>query len=242
MLWSRENLERRHSDCWYWRIRKVGCIRQLSQKTMCKRSPDNSQRRRICISCGRWFTKIIREQLRIPRTHSETGIHRKERISAENLKAIGKSFILKKQKMTNILVYPRRLHSSSSHWTQSQTLLAEKRIIPYSTDISWCHQVNSYRFGRSTRKTNWRPLECRRQHKSVRFVDWFHEMYVIERNSSKRKNVVREETDKNSNDITSRSHMPDAWTRIGRNQTRTCQKIERNLFYWSEWWRIQRHH
>ncbi len=36
----------------------------------------------ICISCGRWFSNIIREGLRIPRTHFETGIHRKER---ENL-------------------------------------------------------------------------------------------------------------------------------------------------------------
>ena len=32
----------------------------------------------ISISCGRWFSKIIGKRLRIPRTHSETGIHRKE--------------------------------------------------------------------------------------------------------------------------------------------------------------------
>ena len=43
--------------------------------------------------------KFIRKRLRIPRTHSETGIHRKEsqrRISRRQ----GKSFNLKKQKMT----------------------------------------------------------------------------------------------------------------------------------------------
>ena len=45
-----------------------------------------------CISRSRWFSKIIRKRLRIPRTQSETGIHREERISAENLMAIGKSF------------------------------------------------------------------------------------------------------------------------------------------------------
>ena len=45
--------------------------------------------------------QIVRKRLRIPRTHSEAGIHRKEeRISTENLMAIGKSFNLKKQKMT----------------------------------------------------------------------------------------------------------------------------------------------
>ena len=78
-------LERRHSGCWYWRIRKVGRIRNLSQKTECKISPNNQQRRRICISCGRWFSNIIRKRLRIPRTHSETGTHRKERESQRRI-------------------------------------------------------------------------------------------------------------------------------------------------------------
>ena len=64
------------------------------------------------------------------------------------------------------------------------------------------------------------------------------------------------ETDKNPNDITSRSRM--AWrldknwksrsekrkTRMGSRETdtRTRQKIEMSLVYWSEWWRVQRHH
>ena len=97
MLWSRVTLERKNSDYWYWRIGKVRCIRNISQKIECERSLDNPKRWRICISYGRWFSKFIRKKLRIPRTHSETGIHRKERISAENLMAIGKSFNLKKK-------------------------------------------------------------------------------------------------------------------------------------------------
>ena len=44
--------------------------------------------------------KIIRKTLRFPRTHSETGIHRKERISTENLMATGQSSNRKKPKMT----------------------------------------------------------------------------------------------------------------------------------------------
>ena len=62
-----------------WRIARVRCNRNIFQKTECERSPDNPKRWRICISCGRWFSKIIRERLWIPRTHSETGLHRKER-------------------------------------------------------------------------------------------------------------------------------------------------------------------
>ena len=38
---------------------------------------------KFCISCCRWFSKIIRKRLRIPRTHSEAD--RKERVSVENL-------------------------------------------------------------------------------------------------------------------------------------------------------------
>ena len=44
--------------------------------------------------------KFFRKRLRIPITHSEPGIHRKERISAENLLAIVKGFRMKNQKMT----------------------------------------------------------------------------------------------------------------------------------------------
>ena len=39
-----------------------------------------------------------------------------------------------------IFVHVRKLHIPPSRWTQSQTLLAERRIIPYSTEIHWCLQ------------------------------------------------------------------------------------------------------
>ena len=94
------------------------------------------------------------------------------------------------------------------------------------------------------------------EQKSVRFVDRFHKIHIAERNSSERKYVVWWETDKNPNNITSRSHM--AWfldkkwkSRSERRKARKCnretetrtrQKNEMNLFYWSEWRRIQRHH
>ena len=51
-----------------------------------------------------------------------------------------------------------------------------------------------------TRKANLVLLRCRREQKSVRFVDEFHKIYVIE---------PGEEIDEDSDDITSRSYM--AW-------------------------------
>ena len=69
--------------------------------------------------------------------------------------------------------------------------------------------------------------------------------YVIKRDTSKRIYAVRRETDKNSNDITSRSHMAlrldESWesrskkgeTRMDNRETKTRirQKLEENLFY-----------
>ena len=69
-------------------------------------------------------------------------------------------------------------------------------------------------------------LECRRKQKSVRFVDGLHKNYIIERNSSERKCMVQEETDK----IETRSHM--TW-RLDKNwKTKTSVAKTRIQFYW----------
>ena len=46
-----------------------------------------------------------------------------------------------------LLVHVRKLHVPPSRWTQSQTLLAERRIIPYSTEILWRLQNYKDKFG-----------------------------------------------------------------------------------------------
>ena len=45
------------------------------------------------------------------------------------------------------LVHVGKLHIPPSRWTQSQTLLAERRIIPYPTKINWCIESYSYELG-----------------------------------------------------------------------------------------------
>ena len=70
----------------------------------CKKSLDNSEKRRICTSCGRWFSKIVRKRLRIPGTHFKTGADReereRERVSVEILKAKWKNLNRQNRKMT----------------------------------------------------------------------------------------------------------------------------------------------
>ena len=48
------------------------------------------------------------------------------------------------------LIHVRKFHIPPSRWTQSQTLLAERRIIPYSTEIHWRIQNYLYKFGCQT--------------------------------------------------------------------------------------------
>ena len=80
-LWadSGRNLERRHSDCRFRRFGKVGRNRNLSSKNQRERSIDNTKRRWIHIPSSRWYSKIVRKRLRIPRTHSQAGTDRGER-------------------------------------------------------------------------------------------------------------------------------------------------------------------
>ena len=62
------NLERRYSDCGSARIGKDGHVRCI----------DITKGRSIHVPSSRWYSKIVRKRLRIPRTHSKAGTNRKE--------------------------------------------------------------------------------------------------------------------------------------------------------------------
>ena len=103
------------------------------------------------------------------------------------------------------LVHVRKLHIPPSRWTQSQTLLAERRIIPYSTEVHWRYQNYAYEFGCQARKTHRWPLEYRWINRFVWFLDRFHSIYSIKWETSRRINVVRRETDNTASDIQTRT-------------------------------------
>ena len=207
---SRRNLGKRYSDHWHWRIRKEVIdevrnkyIKIYFKKTECERSLDNPKRWWICISCSRWFSKIIREKLRIPRTHSGTGIHREERenLSGELQGESGEreGFQLEEAKDDEGINKDfwahaearKEFHLSSSCWTEKFHCTCREKNHILFTKLYWCHQVNFCRSGDCTRKANVWLCGCRREQKSVRFVDKFYKIYVIERNSSKRIPAIR---------------------------------------------------
>ena len=105
------------------------------------------------------------------------------------------------------LVQVRKLHIPPSRWTKSQTLLAERRIIPYSIEIHWRIQNYSYEFGCQAGETHRWLLEYRWVTRFVRSLDTFHTIYSVGREISCRKNVVRWEINKKTASIQARSSM-----------------------------------
>ena len=101
----------------------------------------------------------------------------------------------------------RKLHIPPSRWTKSQTLLAERRIIPYSTEVHWVLQNYKDEFGCYARTPHRWLLEYRWIKRFVRFLDRFHPVYSIKWKTSRRIYMVREETDKTASDIQARSFM-----------------------------------
>ena len=90
-----------------------------------------------------------------------------------------------------LLVHVRKLHIPPSRWTQSQTLLAERGIIPCSTEVHWRIQNYLYEFGCQTRETHRWLVECRWITRLVWSRDRFHTSYSIGRKTSSQIYVVR---------------------------------------------------
>ena len=116
-------VRRRYSDCWDWRTWKSWKHQKhKTQKTKCTGSSDKDGEFVFLVADSSDTLSGRDHEFREPTLRRET--HRKERISAENLKAIEKSSNLKKQKMTwklRLLVYSRKFHLWSSYWTESST-------------------------------------------------------------------------------------------------------------------------
>ena len=83
-----------------------------------------------------------------------------------------------------LLVHVRKLLIPPSRWTQSQTLLAERRIIPYSTEIHWCIQNYKNKFGCYARTPHRWLLEYRWIKRFVRFLGRFHSVSSIDERPS----------------------------------------------------------
>ena len=155
-----------------------------------------------------------------------------------------------------LLVHVGKLHIPPSRWTPSQTLLAERRIIPYSTEAHSRFQNYTYEFGCQAREANRWLLEYRWVSKLVWSLDRFHTLYSTRRKSSWRIYVVQGETNEKRAYIQARSSMARTMEVNGKacepeGEAKVVEweapfgkrtKVERDLFHWPGGNGIQRNH
>ena len=116
------------------------------------------------------------------------------------------------------LVHVRKLQRPpKSRWTKSQTLLAERRIIPCSTEMHWRLQKYTHKLGCYARTPYRWLLEHRWVKRFVWFLDRFPSVFFIGRKTSKRIYVVQVETNEKAADIQARLFMARTLDEIGKN-------------------------
>ena len=209
--------------CRPWGVGDDGRIGNLLEKTRCERG-DISPKRRFYFSSRRYTNQTFWRRSGPENIHLGTASTNSMRKSKRFCWRITRVSTYYTSRLTSgcrwsdkwFLVHVTKLHIQPSRWTQSRTLLAEVRIIPYSTEVHWRYQNFSYEFGCQARKPHRWLLEYRWITRLVRFLDRFHTIYSIGRKTSRRINVVREETDKTASDIQARSFMARTLDEIGK--------------------------
>ena len=193
-----ENLEGWHIGCRHWGVGNDGRIENLLEKTQCERGDISQRNRRIYFSDRRWTNRNPWRRSGTKDIHLDTGPPNSRRRSRWFSWRTGRVSSTTSRLTSGcrwsdkwFLVHVRKLHVPPSRWTKSQTLLAERRIIPCSTEIHWRLQNYSYKIGCWARTPHRRLLEHRWVKRFVWFLDRFHSVYSVRRETSRRIYVVR---------------------------------------------------
>ena len=128
------------------------------------------------------------------------------------------------------LVHVGKLHIPPSRWTQSQTLLAERRIVPNSTKIYWCNQNYTYEFGCQAREAQWWSLEHWWLSRLIWSLDKFHTIYSTRRKSSWRIHLFPGEINEETVHIQAKSTVARALEINGE----ACQAERKAKVVWRE--------
>ena len=198
----------------------------------------------------RWCSRTFRKRLRIPWTRVKAGRKCKKWTSqVRDSRRNGGTSTSRNERLRwspyRLLVNSRWLHLSPSQWTSCSTQCAKRRNIPYSPEVYWCNQNHTHWFGRHAREAYWRLLECWFEQKFVRFVEWFHEIHIIERKTFPNGYMWSgREIDKSSSNHTTRSRVAGGMVQRWRSRTESrktrmgngkvyielqCSTVERNF-------------
>ena len=208
------NLEGWHTGCGHWGVGDDGRIWNLLEKTQCERGDVSQRKRIIYFSNSRWTNQNPLEKIRNwehPPCYGRDQVEERVILTfLKNQKGLFhnlKTHFRMPVKRWTIFGPCQKLQLPPSRWTKSPTLLAERRIIPYSTEIHWRNQNYSYEFGCQARETHWWLLEHWWLSRLVGSLDRFHTIYPIRRKSSRRIYVVWGEIDQKTAYIQARSSM-----------------------------------
>ena len=179
-------LEGWRTGCTHWGVGDDGRIGNLLKKTQCARGV--LKKRRIYFSDRRWTNQTPWRRSGTENVHLDTAATNSKRKSPWFSWRITRISCTTSRLFSGcrwsdkwFLVHVRKLHVPPSRWTWSQTLLSEKRIIPYSTEIHWCIENYSYEFGCQARETHRWLLEYRWIKRLVWSMDRFHSVYSFGR-------------------------------------------------------------
>ena len=193
-----------------------------TEKTQCKRGDISQRERKFYLSSRRWTNQTSWRRSGTENIHLDTGTsnsRRRSRRFSWRIRRVSSttSWLISGCRWSDkrFLVHVRKLHIPPSRWTKSQTLLAERRIIPCSTSIHWRLQNYPYKLGCYARTPHRWLLEYRWVKRFVWFLDRFHSVSSI-RKISRWIFVVRGETDKKAADIQARSFMAITLDEIGK--------------------------
>ena len=148
-----------------------------SKKTQCKGSNISPKKWKNEFLSRRWRNIICRRRSGTENIHLDTGPPNWRRRSKRFSWRIRRVSTFTTSRLTSgcrwsdkwFLINVRNLHIPPSRWTQSETLLVERRIIPYSTEIHWRLQDYSYELECHARKPHRWLLENR----WIKIFVWF---------------------------------------------------------------------
>ena len=143
----RWNLERRHCGRRHWGIGKDGRILNPCWETQCKGSANAHEWWKVYIPDRRWNGKTLWRRSGSENVHLKPGQVNLLEEPDGSSPPLQDSHLDAGEAIYELLVYLRRFHLPSSCGTPSQTVRADRRIIPNSTEIYWRYKNNQHNFG-----------------------------------------------------------------------------------------------
>ena len=193
-----------------------------AEKTQCERGDISQRKWKNYFSSRRWTNQTFWRRPGPENIHLDTGTsnpRRKSRRFSWRIRRVSftTSWLISGCRWSDkwFLVHVRKLQKPPSRWTQSQALLAERRIIPYSIEIHWRIQNCKNEVGCWARAPHPWLLEYRWVKRFVWLLDRFHSVYSIRRETSRRI-CGPGETDKTAGNIQARSFMARTLDEIGK--------------------------